>query len=258
MKRSSIDVTWSSSGYSLVTVGIPPTAACRLATTPQRVSVSAFSKERFMSQTGSRPATSVVDDRGAGARHDADRAPVRGQVEEIQERQREQFGGLRWGSAFFGWLVAVGIATLLTALLSAAGAAIGLTQASTNDATSNADTIGIIGGVVLLAILLVAYYAGGYVAGRMARFNGAKQGLGVWIIALVVTIVLAVAGAVLGAQYNVLSQLHLPRIPVGEGALTTAGVIALVAVVLGTLLAAIAGGKAGTHFHRKIDQCGAR
>jgi hypothetical protein len=104
----------------------------------------------------------------------------------------------------------------------------------------------------------VAYYAGGYVAGRMARFNGVKQGLGVWVIALVVTIILAVAGAVLGAKYNVLSQLNLPRIPIGEGALTTGGVIALVAVVLGTLLAAIAGGKAGTHFHRKIDQVGAR
>ena len=45
-------------------------------------------------------------------------------------RQREEFGGLHWGSAFFGWLVAVGIATLLTALLSAAGAAVGLTKTS--------------------------------------------------------------------------------------------------------------------------------
>jgi len=211
-----------------------------------------------MSETGSRSATSVVDDRRAGARHDADAPPARGQVEQMQQRQRDEFGGLHWGCAFFGWLVAVGIATLLTALLSAAGAAVGLTQASTEDATGNADTIGIIGGVLLLAILLVAYYAGGYVAGRMARFNGPKQGLGVWIIGLVVTIVLAVAGAVLGAQYNVLSQLNLPRIPIGEGTLTTAGVIALVAVVVGTLLAAIAGGKAGTHFHRKIDRAGVR
>ena len=175
----------------------------------------------------------------------------------MQKRQREEFGGLHWGSAFFGWLVAVGIATLLTALLSAAGAAVGLTQADTQDAKSNAGTIGILGGVVLLAILLIAYYAGGYVAGRMARFSGPKQGLGVWIIALAVTVVLAVAGAVLGAEYNVLSQLNLPRIPVGEGALTTGGLIALAAIVVGTLLAAVAGGKAGTHYHRKIDRAGA-
>src|SRR4051812_6750041 len=92
----------------------------------------------------------------------------------------------------------------------------------------------------------------------MARFSGPKQGLGVWIIALVVTVVLAVAGAVLGAEYNVLSELNLPRIPIGEGALTTGGLIALAAIVLGTLLAAVAGGKAGTHYHRKIDRAGAR
>ena len=49
------------------------------------------------------------------------------------------------------------------------------------------------------------------------------------------------------------------RIPVGEGALTTGGLIALsAAIVLGTLLAAVAGGKAGTHYHRKVDRAGAR
>jgi hypothetical protein len=112
-----------------------------------------------MSETGSRSATSVVDDNRAAATRDPGSAP-RQQVEEMQDRQREEFGGLRWGSAFFGWLVAVGIAALLTALLSAAGAAVGLTQASTEDAKSNAGTIGIVGGIVLLWILLVAYYAG--------------------------------------------------------------------------------------------------
>ena len=208
-------------------------------------------------ETGSRPAAEVVDN-GHAASRDAT-APGREQVKEMQKRQRDEFGGLHWGSAFFGWLVAVGIATLLTAIVSAAGAAVGLTQgASTQDATTNADTIGILGGIVLLAILLIAYYAGGYVAGRMSRFSGPKQGLGVWIIALVVTVILAVAGAVLGAEYNVLSQLNLPRIPVGEGALTTGGLIALAAIVLGTLLAAVAGGKAGTHYHRKVDRAGAR
>jgi MFS family permease len=188
-------------------------------------------------------------------RHRDDVDP-RARRRETQNRQRAEFGRLRWGSAFFGWLVAIGIATLLTALLSAAGAAVGLTKASTQDAADNADTLGIVGGVLLLVILLVAYYAGGYVAGRMARFAGPRQGLGVWIIGLVVTVILAVAGALLGTEYNVLSQLNLPRIPVDEGSLTTGGLIALAAIVLGTLLAAVAGGKAGTHFHRKVDRVG--
>lgn len=172
----------------------------------------------------------------------------------------EEFGGINWGAAFFGWLTAIGIAALLTAILSAAGTAIGLTETSPSQAgsqaQSNAGTVGIVGGIVLLAILGIAYYAGGYVAGRMSRFNGPRQGLATWLIGLIVTVVLAVAGLVLGAKYNVLSQLSLPRIPVDEGALTTGGLIALLAIVIVTLLAAMAGGKQGTHYHRKIDRTG--
>jgi hypothetical protein len=210
--------------------------------------------------------TGTTMESGAGAAPDRtgpfergrqpDDVDSRARLRESQSRQREQFGGLQWGSAFFGWLVAVGIAALLTALLSAGGAAVGLTEASASDAADDADTLGIVGGVLLLVILLVAYYAGGYVAGRMARFAGPRQGLGVWIIGLVVTVILALAGALLGAEYNVLGRLNLPRIPIDEGSLTTGGLIALAAIVVGTLLAAVAGGKAGTHFHRKVDRAG--
>jgi uncharacterized membrane protein YdbT with pleckstrin-like domain len=209
-------------------------------------------------QRGSRSAADVLDpdtQRGDARDPRIDDTDPGTQMRTSVRRQREEFGGLNWGSAFFGWLVAVGIATLLTALLSAAGAAVGLTKAAT-DAADNAGTVGIVGGVLLLVILLVAYYAGGYVAGRMSRFTGARQGMGVWIIGLVVTLILAAAGALLGAKYNVFSQLNLPRIPVDEGSLSTGALIALAAIVLGTLLAAIAGGKAGTHFHRKIDRAG--
>jgi hypothetical protein len=181
------------------------------------------------------------------------KSPTRG---DVLQRQRDAFGGFQWGADFFGWLVAVGLATLLTALLAATGAAIGLTNTNTADAADEASTIGIVGGVLLLIVLLLAYYCGGYVAGRMARFNGPRQGVGVWLIGLLVTVALAVAGVLFGAKYNVLSGLNLPRIPVDEGSLTTAGLIALAAVIVGTLLAAIAGGKAGTHFHRKIDRAG--
>jgi MFS family permease len=191
-------------------------------------------------------------ERGA-TRAGADGTPA---VRDVISRQREEHGGIRWGGAFFGWLVAIGLASLLIAVLSAAGAAIGLTSASSSQASSQAGTIGIVGGIVMLAILLIAYYAGGYVAGRMARFDGPRQGVAVWVIGLVVTVVLAVAGALLGAEYNVLSQLNLPRIPVDEGSLATGGLIALAAIVIGTLLAAVLGGKQGTHFHRKIDRTG--
>jgi MFS family permease len=200
-------------------------------------------------QGGSRAAATA--ERDAPDRHHA--TPT---LDHVRRRQREEYGGLSWGSAFFGWLVAVGVAVLLIALLSAAGAAVGLTQATPDQAGDSAGTIGIVGGILMLAVLVVAYYAGGYVAGRMARFNGPRQGFAVWLLGLVVTIVLAVAGMLLGAEYNVLEGLNLPRIPVDEGSLTTGGLIALAAVVVGTLLAAVSGGKAGSHYHRKVDRVG--
>jgi MFS family permease len=171
-------------------------------------------------------------------------------------RQREEFGGFNWGSAFFGWLVAVGITALLTALLSAAGAAIGLTQLSDSDARSSAGTISIVGGILVILVLAIGYYAGGYVAGRMSRFDGGRQGLGVWLIGLVVTVVLAAAGAIAGSKYNLLGQLNLPRIPIDEGSLASGAAIALAIVLLVTLLAAMSGGKVGQRYHRKVDRVG--
>jgi hypothetical protein len=175
---------------------------------------------------------------------------------DVRARQREEFGGLNWGAAFFGWLVAIGMAAILLGLLSAAGAAFGLSEMSESEANSNAETIGIVGGILLLASLVIAYYCGGYVSGRMSRFDGGRQGFGTWAIALVVTIVLAVAGAIFGSEYNIFEQLNLPRIPIDEGSLTAGAVIALVAAVALTLLAAMGGGKAGERYHRKIDRAG--
>jgi MFS family permease len=173
-----------------------------------------------------------------------------------EDRQREEYGGFNIGAAFFGWLVAIGVAVLLTAILSAAGAAIGLTELSDSEARSDADTISIVGGALLVLVLAIAYYAGGYVAGRMSRFDGTRQGIGVWVFGLLATVVLAIAGAVAGSEYNVLGQLNLPRIPIDEGDLATGGLIALAAVVLATLIAAALGGKAGEHYHRKVDEAG--
>ncbi len=175
-----------------------------------------------------------------------------GAMSDARRRQREEFGGINWGAAFFGWLAAAGLGAILTGLVSAAGATLALGEGDVNSGA--AETIGIAGGIALLVVLVVAYFAGGYVAGRMSRFDGARQGLGVWIVAVVVTLILAAAGAVLGGEYNVLSQLNLPRIPVDEGSVATGALIALAIAVIGTLLAAMAGGKAGERYHRKIDR----
>jgi hypothetical protein len=180
----------------------------------------------------------------------------REQMHAVRARQREEFGGINWGAAFFGWLVAVGLGALLVGLLAAAGAAVGLTALSEAEATGNASEIGVGGAIALLLALAIAYFAGGYVAGRMSRFDGARQGLGTWLLGLVVTVVLAVVGAVLGSEYNVLERLELPAVPVGDSELATGGALALVIVVIGTLIAAVAGGKAGERYHRKVDRAG--
>jgi hypothetical protein len=208
-----------------------------------------------MSTSDSSSATDGVHADGA---HTEGAHPTRGAARDAIDAQRSRYGGIKWGAAFFGWLSANGLAVLLVALLSAAGVAIGLTQGvpSTDEAAQQADTIGVVGGIVLLVILFLAYLAGGYVAGRMARFDGTRQGLAVWVIGLLVVLALAALGLVFGAQFNVLQQLNLPRIPIDEGTATTGGIIALVAVLLVTLLGAVLGGKLGDHYHRKVDRAG--
>ncbi len=170
-------------------------------------------------------------------------------------RQRDEYGGINWGAAFFGWLVAIGLGALLTALLSAAGTAIAISEID-NATGSDAETIGIVGAILVLAVMLIAYFAGGYVAGRMSRFDGARQGLGVWAWSVIVAVVLAIIGAIAGSEWNVFGGLDLPRIPVDEGNATTAGIIALVAVLVATLAGAVLGGKVGDRYHRKVDRAG--
>jgi len=180
--------------------------------------------------------------------------------EEVVAREKAEFGGMKFGSAFFGWLTATGTAVLLTALVAGTGSALGLGDqaAEAVEGTSpNADTIGIVGAVAVLVILLIAYYAGGYVAGRMARFSGAKQGVAVWLWALIIAIVVAIVGAIAGSNLNVLANLNaFPRLPFNEGDLTLVGIITAVSALVVSLLGAVLGGLAGMRFHRKVDRAG--
>lgn len=172
------------------------------------------------------------------------------------EQQKERFGGMKFGACFFGWLTATGTAVLLTALLTAAGAAVGLGRGvDVADATANPAGVGLVGAIVLLVVVFVAYLAGGYVAGRMARFNGVKQGLGVWLWALIVAVVVAVLGLIAGSQFDVLANLNgFPRLPVNEGSLTGAGIVTALLLLAVSLVGAILGGLAGMRFHRKVDR----
>jgi hypothetical protein len=190
-----------------------------------------------------------------GDRETHRRAPVMGTdaMATMRSRQRERFGGIKWGSAFFGWLSAIGLAALLSGILVGAGVALGL---STSDAQNadNAETIGLGGGIALLVVLAIAWFCGGYVAGRMARFDGARQGIGVWAWTIIAALIVAGLAAIGGSEYDVFERLNLPRIAIGDSTLTSGGAITGAAAILVTLLAAIVGGKFGERFHKRVDR----
>ena len=185
-----------------------------------------------------------------------------GRRDEIVNAEKERFGGIKWGSAFFGWLTAIGMTVLLSALATAIGVGVGAAKTTdaadaANQATQNAQTLGIASAIALAVILFLAYYCGGYVAGRMARFDGLKQGLAVWLWGIIIAIIVAILAAVAGNQFNILDSLGgTPRIPLDGSALTAGGLIGLAIAFLIPLLGAILGGKAGMRFHRKVDQAG--
>jgi amino acid transporter len=211
-----------------------------------------------------------TDVEGGRFAHDADRDFGRGRfargaatgvmsreaVRDVRARQREEYGGINWGAAFFGFLVAVGMAAILLGILSAAGAAFGLTDMSQREANSNADTIGLVGGILLVAVVAISYWFAGYVSGRMSRFDGARQGIGAWAIGVVVAIALGIAGWLIDPDWNVFDKLGLPNVPIDQGTVTTGGAITLAAVLVLSLLAAMGGGKVGERYHWKIDRLG--
>jgi len=188
--------------------------------------------------------------RDEGAVHAAEVAAA------ARERQRDEFGGVSWLSAAVGWLAAAGLAAILTGIVGAAGAVFAVTEVAGDVTASDADTIGLAGGITLLVVLAIAYWFGGYAAGRMARFDGGRQGIAVWIVGLIVAGIVGLITLIGGAEFNVLDRLNLPRIPIDSGTLTTGGLLALLASIVVTLLAAMIGGKAGERFHRRVDRAG--
>jgi len=195
-----------------------------------------------------------ADDHGDRHRDDAGGYGHRRDAE-VEELRHEEFGGANLGAAFFGWLVAAAMALLLAGIIGAVAAGVGESlEISQAEAQAEAEGIGLGAGIALVVALMIAYYAGGYVAGRMSRYDGGRQGLAVWVVGLLLTLIAALIGVAFGSQYDVVNRVDLPSIPVPTETLTTGGIITVVAVLVGTLLAAMLGGKAGHRYHRKVDR----
>ncbi len=181
--------------------------------------------------------------------------------DDVKARQKEAYGGVKVGAAFFGWLVTVALLVLLLGLVGAVVAAVGLTTGATGveDALGGAglSTAGIVSAVVLGLVLFFAYLGGGYVAGRMARFDGAKQGVAVWVWAVLAAVVLSVVGAVAGSRSGLADQLDtFPGLTLSQADLTTGGIVAALVLVALTLGGAVVGGLLGTGYHRRVDRVG--
>jgi hypothetical protein len=185
------------------------------------------------------------------------------QVDERQPQHRAEapadfdrvYRGFKGGAAFYGWLIAIGLTVLLTGIVGAVAAAVDYAiTIDWNRAEAEAGTIGLVSGTVLILILAIAYYKGGYVAGRLARFDGGRQGFGVWMIGVVVTAIVAGIAALAGSQYDILDRVDIPSVPIADETLTAGGLILAGAVLLVTLIASTLGGKAGARYHRHIDE----
>lgn len=167
----------------------------------------------------------------------------------------DKYGGVNIGAAFFGWLVAVAMTVLLGSIVgtiaSAVGAGMGFTQ---TEAEQEAAAVGLGAAIVVVLVTMLAYYTGGYVAGRMSRFDGGRQGVATWLIGLVVTVIAAVGGWLLGSEYNLLAQVSMPQVQISPDMAAWGGAITALAVLIGTLVAAMAGGKVGHRYHDKVDR----
>jgi hypothetical protein len=165
------------------------------------------------------------------------------------------YRGFKFGAAFFGWLIAIAMSVLLLAAVSAA--AFGTAQIldyTTSDAKAQPGAASITAAGVAILMLTIAFYIGGYVAGRLVRFDGGRQGFGVWMIAVVVGLIVGGTGWVLDNQYDVISGINRPDVALTNNTLALGGIVAAAALLLLTLLAAILGGKNGRRYHDRIDQ----
>lgn len=186
-----------------------------------------------------------------GRAHDGD--DMEGGVGPVEARDR--FGGTNVGAAFFGWLVAVAMAVLLSGVVGTLATALGTTlEITRGEAEEQVGSLELAAAAVLVVVMLVAYYTGGYVAGRMSRFDGGRQGLAMWLIGMLMTALAVGLGLLFGREYDVLARVELPSVPVPADELGTVGLVAAVAIVVGTALVAMVGGKVGHRYHDKVDR----
>ncbi|MGC4939707.1 hypothetical protein [Kribbella sp. DT2] len=173
--------------------------------------------------------------------------------------ERASYRGFKFGAAFFGWLIALSMTVFLTLVVGGLGSLASYFLDYTRlDAQQRPREVALTAAIVVTVVLSLAYFCGGYVAGRLARFDGKRQGFGVWLITLLLIVLVAGIGAALNIWYDAVDDFDRADLPLRVGTLDSdlllyGGLATAGAVVLLTLVFAILGGRAGRRFHDRID-----
>ncbi len=171
-------------------------------------------------------------------------------------RERLAYGKqIQWEAVFFGLLAAIGLAASLAAMVLGGLVAAGVTSFR-DDAASLVDHMMTAGGAIPVAVLALSYLTGGYVAARMARFDGWRQGLGIWLLSLLMALAVAITAWIAGGDLDPTKSISLPSNPIDEGPLSQSGWAILAVALVVPLVFAIVGAVLGERFHRAVDRAG--
>jgi hypothetical protein len=158
----------------------------------------------------------------------------------LRRSARQGFGHrVQWETAFFGLLSAVGLSAVLVAMLIGGLVAAGVTDFG-DTAAGLFHHLVVADGAIAVGILALSYLTGGYVAARMARFDGWRQGLGVWLLSVLLVAAFAIAAWISGGDLDLAKSISLPADPVGA--------VVIGVLLLAPLLAAVAGGVLGERY----------
>ncbi|MCU1369304.1 MAG: hypothetical protein JWO77_498 [Ilumatobacteraceae bacterium] len=163
-------------------------------------------------------------------------------------------GKLSIVSLLAGLVTAYGTFAVVAAI---AGSLLASANVDTEFRTNDWSGSGAVAALTTAVVLLIAYFFGGYVAGRMARRRGLLHGIALAITTLVVG---AIAGGIVAALTDdsaIRSNLRSIGVPTSTDQITdvalTGALISLAAIIIGSILGALAGERWHTKFARRVD-----
>ena len=160
------------------------------------------------------------------------------------------FPKISFVSVLAGVLVAYGAFAVLAGITGAVLTAMGVETEALSD--NDWRQLGIGTGIGVGISLFLSYLFGGYVAGRMARRAGAMNGLLVFVLGILLA---AGVGAALGTQADgdaLMSNLRSIGVPTSGEEYTAIGTFAGLGALAAMLLGSLLGGMAGERWHGKL------